>query len=79
MTFRRFVDSFRSGADLVYVAKEFVPEYVPTACEHRFAPARASARLTARGSVNLSRFGVSTSADIAKRKERVLAGDFSVD
>ena len=79
MTFRRFIDSFKSGADLVYVAKEFIPESVPTACKHRFVPARASARLTARGSVNLSRFGVSTSADIAKRKERILAGEFSVN
>ncbi len=78
MTFKRFLDTFKSGTKLVYVAKEYVPGYVPHGKTRTQVPSSAAVRLTARGSVGLSRYGVTTPADIAARKERMLSYDFSV-
>lgn len=78
MTFGKFIDSFRSGARHVHVAREFVPSFVPTGRTSHRTYAAAAARLTARGSVSISRFGVSTPEDIEERRKKVISCDFSV-
>lgn len=56
MTFKRFLDTFKSGTKLVYVAKEYVPGYVPHGKTRTQVPSSAAVRGLSRVVQGIGRF-----------------------